>query len=142
MFLTVPKDMATKPAVLSLTLVSLLFTGLARADSVVCLDLIGHAALPLAHEFDGASIVGISGLARIDDTARNPSISDDTTDSLFYLLDFDAVCDADNGVDGVLSHSAMAFGPTLDDRPPTLVMLSDNDGNRDHQLLDFAVTMD
>lgn len=58
------------------------------------------------------------------------------------VLDFDAVCDADNGVDGVLSHSAMAFGATLDDRPPTLVMLSDNDGNRDHQLLVFAVTMD
>ena len=58
------------------------------------------------------------------------------------VLDFDTVRDADNSVDGVLSHSAMAYGPTLDDRPPTLVMLSDNDGNRDHQLLVFAVTMD
>ena len=83
------------------------------------------------------------GLEGATDVIAMPRLdSDDLTPvSKRLVLDFDAVRDAENGVDGVLSHEAMVFGPTLDDGRPTLVMLSDNDGNRDHQLLVFAVTM-
>ncbi|MEM8956745.1 MAG: esterase-like activity of phytase family protein [Pseudomonadota bacterium] len=56
-------------------------------------------------------------------------------------LDFDALRDADNGVDGVLSHEALVSVSTLGDGRPTLVMLSDNDGNRLSLLLVLAVTM-
>ncbi|UOM36366.1 esterase-like activity of phytase family protein [Acuticoccus sp. I52.16.1] len=55
------------------------------------------------------------------------------------VLDLDTLVAADNGVDGVLSYEALIFGPDLADGRRSLIMLNDNDGERDNQLLVFAV---
>ena len=55
------------------------------------------------------------------------------------VLDLDDLVAPDNGVDGVLSYEALIFGPTLPDGRRSLIMLNDNDGARDNQLLVFAV---
>ncbi|MBJ3777681.1 esterase-like activity of phytase family protein [Acuticoccus mangrovi] len=55
------------------------------------------------------------------------------------VLDLDDLVGPDNGVDGVLSYEALIFGPTLADGRGSLIMLNDNDGERDNQLLVFAI---
>ena len=59
----------------------------ASAQSIQSLELVGHATVSFAQEFDGAPVIGISGLARLGDTDRYLGISDDTDDSLFYELE-------------------------------------------------------
>ncbi|WP_108662280.1 esterase-like activity of phytase family protein [Acuticoccus kandeliae] len=55
------------------------------------------------------------------------------------VLDLDDLLAGETGVAGVLSYEALIFGPDLADGRRSLIMLNDNDGARDNQLLVFAV---